>query len=98
MAGCKFTVATWTPTAVADNTNYTDGGYVALQGGSSTQLNKISSVYMCGRSASSSPCIMLLARDSTVGGTPTALASPNSIGPVHPSSAALAAPVVGFHT
>ena len=39
---------------------------------------------------------MQLARASTVETTPTALASPNSDGPVHPSTAALAAPPVSF--
>jgi hypothetical protein len=91
-----FTVGTWTPTAVADATNFTDGGYCALQGGSSTQLTKITEVYMGGQAASSSPCIMVLGRDSTIGVTLAALASPNCDGPLHPSTAALAAPVLPF--
>lgn len=96
MAKFSFQVGTWTPTAVADAANFTDGGYVALIGGSSTQLTRILEVYMGGQATSSSPCIMTLARDSTAGATITALASPNSCGPLHPSTAALAAPVVGF--
>lgn len=96
MAKWAFEVGTWTPTAVADAANFTDSGYCAVQGGSSTQLVKIIEVYMGGQATSSSPSIMTLARDSTVGATLTALASPNTIGPLHASTAALAAPVAGF--
>lgn len=96
MANWSFTVGTWTPVAVADATNFTDGGYMALQGGSSTQRVKIKEVYMGGQAAASAPCIMVLGRDSTVGATLTALASPNSAGPLDPNTAALAAPTAGF--
>lgn len=91
-----FTVATFTPVAVADAANFTDGGYMGLMGGSSTQLVKIKELFMGGQAAASAPAIMLLARDSTVQATPTALASPNSAGLRHPSAAALAAPPVAF--
>ena len=37
MALRAFKSATWTPVAVADTTNYTNGGYMGLMGGSSTQ-------------------------------------------------------------
>lgn len=96
MAKWAFQVGTWTPVAVADATNFTDGGYMGLMGGSTTQLIKISEVYMGGQATASAPCIMLLARDSTVQATPTALASPNTNGALHPSTAALAAVPIGF--
>src|ERR1700674_281825 len=96
MAKWSFQVATWTPVAVADAVNMTNAGYMALQGGTSTQRVNILEVYMGGQAGSAAVSIMQLARDSTVGATTTSLASPNSIGPLDASTAALAAPVVGF--
>ena len=96
MAKWSFQVATWTPVAVADTTNFTDAGYCALQGGSSTQRVNIQEIYMGGQATSAAACIMQFARDTTVGATLGALASPNSIGPLDASTAALAAPVAGF--
>lgn len=96
MAKWSFSVGTWTPVAVADATNFTDAGYMALMGGSTTQLINILEVYMGGQAGASSPSIMMLARDSTVQVTPTALATPNSNGALHPSTAALAAVPIGF--
>lgn len=91
MAKWAFTLGTWTPVAVADATNYTDGGYCAILGGSATQMIKIDGVFMGGHATVSSPTIMLLARDSTIGATITALATPNSAGPLHVHTVALAA-------
>ena len=96
MAKWSFSVGTWTPVAVADATNFTDSGYMGLMGGSTTQLINILEVYMGGQAGASSPSIMMLARDSTVQATPTALATPNSNGALHPSTAALAAVPIGF--
>jgi hypothetical protein len=58
-----------TPTATADTTNLVDSTYpFLLQGGNSTQRLNISEIYMGGEAAStSSPTLMKLARDSTVG-------------------------------
>lgn len=63
-----------TPTATADATNLVDSTYpFILQGGSSTMRLNINEVYMGGEAPSaSSPCIMKLARDSTVAATVTA--------------------------
>lgn len=91
MAKSTFQVATWTPVAVADAAAMTNGGFMALQGGSGTQINEIKEIYMGGQATVQSPTIMLVGRDSTVGGTPTALATPNSNGPLHPSSVASSA-------
>lgn len=82
----------WTPTAVADATNFTDSGYLALQGGSTTQVSKVTEIYMGGLAGASAPAQMLVGRDSTVGGTLSgALTSA-----LDPATAALAAPPVGF--
>lgn len=69
--------ASWksiTPTATADATNIVDSTYpLILLGGSSTMRLAVSEVYIGGEaSASSSPTIMVLARDSTVAATVTA--------------------------
>lgn len=87
-------VATWTPTAQADGV--LTGAYHALVPGSSTQLINLIEVYMGGQAGASSVNAMTLARSSTLGITPTALSAPNSQGPMHGSSAALAAPSVTY--
>lgn len=69
MARWSANEANWTPTAVADTTNFTDTGYMALQGGTSTQRINIIEVFMGGLAGASSPCAMCVARDSTVGAT-----------------------------
>ena len=94
MARWSANETTWTPTAVADTTNYTDAGYMALQGGSSTQFSNIVEVYMGGQAGASSPSIMLVARDSTVGAT----LSVGRLSALSPFTAALAAPPVVFNT
>jgi hypothetical protein len=63
-----------TPTATADTTNLVDSTYATvLQGGNSTMRLNVNEVYIGGEAAStSSPTIMVLARDSTVAATVTA--------------------------
>ncbi len=97
MANWTFKVSSFTPTAVADATNFTDAGYLGLMGGSTTQRLKIKEIYMGGQEPStSSPCYMLFSRDSTVQATPTALSTGNSNAAQDPATAALAAPPVAF--
>ncbi len=94
MARWSANIPTWTPVAVADTTNFTDAGHQSLQGGSTTQRSNILEVYMGGQAGGSSPSIMLLARDSTVGAT----LSVGRLAALDPASAALAAPPVVFNT
>lgn len=96
MSKWSFSVNALTPVAVADNTNMTNGGYMALQGGSSTQINNIWEVSVGGEGTSSTPTFLTLAYDLVVGGTLAALVSPNSNGPLNPATAALAAIPTGF--
>lgn len=99
MSVFMFAVGTFTPGAgTADGSSLTASTYMALQGGTATQLNMIEEIYMGGQAAANAPLIMLLGRDSTVVGTPTALSTPNSNGPVHPSAGVLTAPAVGAIT
>ena len=46
MAKRSFSYATWTPTAVADTVNMTNGNYMALQGGTSTQRLNVIEIYI----------------------------------------------------
>lgn len=96
MAKRVFKIATWTPVAVADATNFTNQGYCALQGGAATQITKISEIYVGGQAAASAPTNLVVSQDSTVGVTLTALGAGESDAPIHPAMAALAAPVVPF--
>ena len=59
MAKWSFKVSTFTPVAVADTANYTDGGYMGLMGGSTTQRIDVSEVYLGGQATSSAPTINL---------------------------------------
>lgn len=94
MARWAAVIPTWTPVAVADTTAFTDGGHHTIQGGSTTQRGELREVYMGGQAGSSSPCIMVLGRNSTVGATLTAL----RLAALDPATAALAAPPVSYAT
>jgi hypothetical protein len=97
MAVRTFAVAGFTTEAVADTTNQTDSKHMNLKGGSGTQETKILEVQAGGLEPStSSPQKLLLARDTTVGATLTALTTGESDEPDHPATAALAAPVGVF--
>jgi hypothetical protein len=69
---------------------------MALQGGSATQRVGVSEIFMGGQAGASAPTNMVVARDSTVGVTLTALTTGESDAPLDPASAALATPVVPF--
>jgi hypothetical protein len=90
MARWSASKANWTPVAVGDTANMTAAGFVALQGGSSTQRLNIWEVYMGGLAGASSPSIMVLARDSTVFAGATSNAVKNAA--LDPATAALGAP------
>lgn len=99
MSVYMFEVGTWTTgTGTADAVALTTLQYMALQGGTSTQVNMVEEIYMGGQATASAPAIMLFARDSTVVGTPTTLVTPNSNGPVNASAGVLTAPAVAAVT
>jgi hypothetical protein len=99
MTKYSFQYNSYTPVGVADAASFTTLTYQAIQGGSATQVNQVSEVYIGGQATSSAPTAMLLARDSTVGVTPTALSTGVAAnGPMDSASAALGAPAVGFIT
>lgn len=95
MATMSVIQENWTPVAVADATNFTNAGYIALQGGSSTQRINIYEIKVGGLAAASAAMQAVLARHSTVGATGL---SGGLLTADDPASAALAAPPVVFST
>lgn len=88
MARYSYNVTSVTPTATADTTALVDSTYLGfIQGGNTTQRVNISEVFLGGEAASSSsPTIIVLARDSTVmtgtaGGGRTAALDASSTAP-----------------
>ncbi len=75
----------WTPTAVADTTNFTDTAHHTIQGGTSTQRGELREVFLGGVATASAPTYTVLGRTSTVGGTLTAI----RFAAMDPSTAAL---------
>ena len=92
-----FAVASFTTGAgVADANALTGSGYMALQGGTSTQTSFVEEVYIGGQATASAPAIMLLGRDSTVVTGGATVVTPNANGPVNPSAGVLTSPALGF--
>lgn len=96
MAKWSFVSEGFTPTAVADTSNFTDNGYMGLMGGSTTQRIDIQEVMISGLAAAAAATPMVLSRDSTVQATPTALTTAQSNAALDPATAALAAAQVAF--
>lgn len=81
MADISIQVSTLTFTPVADATNYTDNGYVALQGASTTQVNLVKEIHVNGLASTAGTAVnAVFARDVVVGATLTALTTPDSHG------------------
>jgi hypothetical protein len=97
MAKRIFTNQNWTPAANADTTALT-GPYMAIQGGSTTQLINVLEFMISGFAAASAIALLTFARCTTGPTGVTALAAPASDGPMHPSTAALAAAPITFTT
>jgi hypothetical protein len=93
MARWTVTRNNWTPVAVADTSAMTAAGFLALQGGSTTQRINLLEVYMGGLASASAPAQMLLARDSVV--FVGASGNAAKVVSLDPATAALAAPPLG---
>lgn len=91
MAKRSFSAATWTPTATADTTNLANSTFMSIGASGATAGLNVLEIYIGGQASASSINIMQFARDSTLVATPTALAAPNSDGPLDSRTAALAA-------
>ncbi len=95
MSTFMFEVGTWTTgTGTADAVALTTLQFMALQGGTSTQVNAVEEIYMGGQATASAPVIMLMGRDSTVNSSNTTLVTPNSNGPLNASAGVMTAPAV----
>jgi hypothetical protein len=88
-------MTTLTPTAFADTSTLTDALYPhLLQGGTSSQLNKVWEISLNGQAASSSsPTFMLLSRDTIVAATNSTSAGQTDQA-LDSATAALAAPAL----
>lgn len=96
MAKRLFTALGQTFTATAVSAALANATYMALKGGSSTQLIDVLEVLVSGKATASTVAAIELARVITIENAAVTLASPNSDGPMSPSTAALAAPAVAF--
>lgn len=90
-----FQVSSFTPTAQADGV-LAAGSFAAIKPGSSTDIMKIGKILLEGQASSSAVTATCLARSSTLGITPTALALPNSDGPVNIAATAVSTAPVAF--
>ncbi len=89
MAKGVGTFETFTPTTVSNATNFTDGGHWTVQGGTTTQRFDIYEIMLVGQSTVSGNMNSIVwTRDSTVGGTLTALSSVQSLGALDPAAVA----------
>ncbi len=97
MSKWAATYETFTPTTVSNATNFTDNGYFAIQPGTATQRVDVYEIYLVGQSTvSGSMNSIVWTRDSTVGGTLTALSSVQSLGSLDPASVAPSSGPVAF--
>ena len=77
-----FQVNSFTPTAQADGV-LGAGTYAALKPGSATDILKIGKMLLQGQASTSAVTATMLARSSTLGVAPSALALPNTDGPAN---------------
>jgi hypothetical protein len=92
MARRSFSAASYTPTATADTaTTLANGTYQAIGASGATSRLNIKEIWIGGQATASAVNIMQFARDHVLGATLTALAAPNSDGPLDTATAALAA-------
>ena len=90
-----FQVSSFTPAQQADGV-LAAGSFAALKAGSATDILKIGKMLLEGQASSSAVTATCLARSSTLGITPTALALPNSDGPANIAATAVTTAPVAF--
>jgi hypothetical protein len=86
----------FTPIGVLDTAAMTNLGFMAILGGSGTQMTAVMEVNVVGLAGASAPTPLVLAHDSTIGTSLTALGTAESDAFKHPAAAALAAPVLSY--
>lgn len=90
-----FSVSSFTPAQQADGV-LAAGSFAALKPGSATDITKIGKVLLQGQASSSAVTATCLARSSTLGITPTALALPNTDGPANIAATAVSTAPVAY--
>jgi len=90
-----FQVSSFTPAQQADGV-LAAGSFAALKAGSATDILKIGKMLLEGQASSSAVTATCLARSSTLGITPTALALPNTDGPANIAATAVTTVPVAF--
>ena len=96
MAKRIFHTGSLTFTASATGSAAATSTFMALKGGNTTQIIDILELMVSGMATASTVSAMTLAYSSTIGTTPTALASPGSDGPLVINATALATVVVSY--
>lgn len=87
----SFQVLSFTPTATADATNLADGTHMDLGNAAAANMITVTEIMETGLAAASAVNYMTVTRDSTLPATPSALAAPNSDGPLNGLAQALSA-------
>jgi hypothetical protein len=90
-----FQVNSFTPANQADGV-LSAGSYAAIKPGSATDIMKIGKMLLQGQATTSAVTATMLARSSTLGITPTALALPNSDGPANIAAVAVSTPSTAY--
>src|SRR4051812_7266766 len=96
MAKRIFQVTGFTFTATSDSTILGNDTYMGIGGPHSSALIDLLEVYWGGLATTSAVTLLQLSRTITPGTTTSALVSPASDGPEHPSTAALVSPTYVF--
>ena len=96
MAKRIFTAQNQTFTAQATAATLTNATYMAIQGNATTQVVDILEILVSGMATASTVAAMQFLPMSTLGATPTALATPNSDGPAMVNTTALASVVTTY--
>lgn len=86
MAQYSFAFSSWAPAAQADTTTLTASKFQAIQGAAAPFIGRITECLVSGEAVSAAVNILLLARDTTVFITPTALATGQTVAGLNPSS------------
>jgi hypothetical protein len=96
MAKRIFTTGSLTFTASAHGSAAGTSNFMALKGGATTQIVDILELLVSGMATASTVAAMMTAYSSTLGVTPTALASPGSDGPLVVNATAISSVVVAY--
>jgi hypothetical protein len=96
MAKRIFTTSMPTFAATAHGSAATTLQFMAIKGGATTQIIDVLEVLVSGTSTASAVVAAMVAYSSTLGVTPTALASPGSDGPAVVNATALSSVVVTY--